>query len=94
MSRRCLEGVWKLSGLRLEGGWKLLGRCFEGSWKVSGRCLENDWKVTSHCPTSPTQLGTNFYLELEFDSGADPACYPIFFLGVINQPNFSPKKSV
>ena len=34
-------------------------------------CFEGVCRVTSLCPTSPTQLGTNFYLELEFDSGAD-----------------------
>ena len=62
MSERCLEGVCKV-----------FGRCLEGVWKVFGRCLEGVWKVSSLCPTSPIQLGTNFYMELKFDSGADPA---------------------
>ena len=56
----CLDGVWKVSD-----------RCLEVGWKVSNRCLKSVWKVTSLCPT---QLGTNFYLELEFDSGIDPTC--------------------
>ena len=63
VSERFLEGVWDVSD-----------RCPECVWKVSGKCQEGDWKVINFCPTSPTQLGTNFYLELEFDSGADPAC--------------------
>ena len=46
--------------------------CLDGVWKVSDRCLEVGWKVSSLCPT---QLGMNFYLELEFDSGVDPTCY-------------------
>ena len=43
----------------------------EVGWKVFDRCLKGVWKVTS---LSPTQLGTNYYLELEFDSGVKVTC--------------------
>ena len=47
----------------------------EVGWKVFDRCLKGVWKVTS---LSPTQLGTNYYLELEFDSGVKVTC-KVFF---------------
>ena len=58
-------------------GWCLdvSDRCLKVGWKESDRCLKGVWKVSSLCPTnSPTQLGTNFYLELEFDSGVNLTC--------------------
>ena len=40
LSGRCLEDVWKFSGVVLNvPGW-----CLEGVWKVSGGCLEGVWK--------------------------------------------------
>ena len=53
-------------------------RCLEDSWKVSDRGLKGVWKVTS---LSPTQLGTNSYLELEFDPGVNLTCLSIYLLG-------------
>ena len=52
----------------------MYGGLLEGVLKLSVGCLEGVWKVTSLRPTSPSQLGTNFYFELEFDSGVDPTC--------------------
>ena len=51
-------------------------RCLEVGWKVSDRCLKGVLKVTS---LSPAQFGTNFYLELEFDSGVNLTCLYFFF---------------
>ena len=48
------------------------GRRQIGVWKLAGRCLIGVLKVSSLCPTQP---GTNFYLELEFDSDVDPTCF-------------------
>ena len=41
-------------------------------------CLEGVWNVSNLCSASPTKLGTSFYLELEFDPGADPASLSFF----------------
>ena len=55
-------------------------RCLEGVLKVSDKCLIGVLTVSIPCPTSPTQLGRNFYLELEFDSGVDPTCSTVSFI--------------
>ena len=73
MSDRCLESVLKVSRRCLQGVYKGSVRCLLGVCKVPVRSLERVWKVVNLCSTSPTQVGTIFYLELEFDSGADPA---------------------
>ena len=49
MYKRCLEGVWMVSGTCLEGVCNVFGGyqegCQEVFWNMSGECLEGGWKV-------------------------------------------------
>ena len=65
-------------------------RCLEVGWKVSDRCLKGVLKVTS---LSPAQFGTNFYLELEFDSGVNLTCL-YFFLTLLLVEEIFPTKAL